>query len=62
MNQRVRAVQERRRSNAAGPHRVTRQSRAAMLEQAMAEDPIEWVRMRQHATAVAEADREDEQS
>lgn len=61
MNNRVRAVQERRRSNAAGPHRATRQTRAAMLEQALAEDPMAWARMRQQITAVEEADREDEE-
>jgi hypothetical protein len=59
MNERVRAVQERRRSNAAGVH-VTRQTRAEMLARALAEDPMEWARMRQHITAVEEADREDE--
>lgn len=60
MNQRVRAVQERRRSNAAGPHRVTRQDRDAAIAQAFADDPIEWARLRQQITAVEEADREDE--
>lgn len=60
MNQRVRAVQERRRSNAAGPHRVTRQDRDAAIAQALADDPIEWARLRQQITAVEEADREDE--
>lgn len=59
MNERVRAVQERRRSNAAGPHRLTRQTRAAMLQQVFDEDPIEWARMRQQITAIEEADRED---
>lgn len=58
MNSRVRAVQERRRSNAAGTH-VTRQTRAAMLAQALEEDPLEWIRMRRHITAVEEADQDD---
>jgi hypothetical protein len=53
-NNRVRAVQERRRSNAAGPH-GTRQTRAAMLAQALADDPMTWARMRQRITAVEEA-------
>jgi len=61
MNNRVRAVQERRRSNAAGPHRPTRQTRAEMLARARAEDPLAWVRLRAHITAVEEADREDEE-
>lgn len=60
MNERVRAVQERRRSNAAGPHRVTRQDRDAAIAQALADDPLEGVRLRRHITAVEEADREDE--
>jgi hypothetical protein len=38
---------------------VTRQELAAELERLRAEDPIEWVRMRQQITAVEEADRED---
>lgn len=59
MNERVRAVQERRRSGAAGAH-VTRQTRAEMLAQALADDPLEGVRLRRHITAVEEADREDE--
>jgi hypothetical protein len=59
MNNHVRAVQERRRSNAAGTH-VTRQARAAMLAEALERDPLEWSRMRRHITAVEEADREDE--
>lgn len=59
MDNRTRAVQERRRSNAAGPHRATRQTRAAMLEQAFAEDPIEWARLRRQITAVEEADQEE---
>jgi hypothetical protein len=60
VNERVRAVQERRRSNAAGPHRVTRQTRAAMLAEALAQDPMAWARMRQHITAVEEADQDDD--
>lgn len=60
MNQHMRAVQERRRSNAAGPHRLTRQTRAAMLAQAFDEDPIEWARMRRQITAIEEADQDDE--
>lgn len=59
MNERVRAVQERRRSGAAGVH-VTRQTRAEMLAQALADDPLAGVRLRRHITAVEEADREDE--
>ncbi len=61
MSERVRAVQERRRSNAAGPHRLTRQTRDQMLAQAFADDPIEWARLRQQITAVEEANREDEE-
>lgn len=56
---RVRAVQERRRSNAAGAH-VTRATRAELLARALAEDPMDWARMRQQITAVEEADREDD--
>lgn len=52
---RVRAVQERRRSNAAGPHRPTRQTRAAALQQALDEDPLAYLRLRQQITAVTEA-------
>lgn len=61
MNSRVRAVQERRRSNAAGAH-VTRATRAAMLAQALADDPLEGLRWQRHITAVEEDedDREDE--
>lgn len=59
MNERVRAVQERRRSGAAGVH-VTRQTRAEMLAQALADDPLAGVRLQRHITAVEEADREDE--
>lgn len=62
MNSRVRAVQERRRSNAAGPHRVTRQSRDAAIAQAFADDPIEWARLRCQITAVVEADQEEDES
>jgi hypothetical protein len=62
MDNRTRAVQERRRSGAAGPHQPTRQTRAAMLVRALHDDPITWARMRQHITAVEEADREDEES
>lgn len=58
MNNRVRAVQELRRSGAAGVH-VTRETRAAMLARALEEDPIEWARMRQHTTAVEEASQDD---
>lgn len=54
---RVRAVQERRRSNAAGAH-VTRQTRAAALQQALAEGPLAYLRLRQHITAVEEAGTE----
>lgn len=62
MSNRVRVVQERRRSNAAGPHRPTRATRAALLAQALADDPLEWARLRRQITAVEEADdeREDE--
>jgi len=60
MNNRVRAVQERRRSNAAGPHRVTRVDRDAAIAQALIDDPIEGVRWRGYVTAIEEADdRED---
>lgn len=56
---RVRAVQERRRSNAAGPHRVTRQDRDAAIAQALRDDPITGVRMRRYVTAVEEAEQDD---
>lgn len=59
VNQRVRAVQERRRSNAAGPHRVTHRDRDSAIAQAFDEDPIEWARLRGQITAIEEADRED---
>lgn len=62
MSNRVQAVQQRRQSNAAGPHRVTRQGRDAAIAQALADDPITGVRMRQYVTAVEEADREDIES
>jgi hypothetical protein len=61
---RVRAVQERRRSNAAGTH-VTRATRAETLARALADDPvreIDALRARLHRIAVEEADREDEDS